>query len=141
MSDRSVRPETITIAISDGDWLRVKKRLNAGEQRQMIRRGLVDADAVRYDLIAAGLGKICAFLVDWSLTPPITGPDAIPLAAALDVIDPDTYTEILRTIEGHEHAMAAERAAQKKIPAGATPSSPPSPSPAPAASPTSGSSS
>jgi hypothetical protein len=142
---RVVSPDSLTLQISNGDWLLVKKRLNAGENRKMIKRGSVQTDdGLRVDSIEAGLAKILAFLLDWSLKGPdgqvlpIRGAHAMPLDAALDSIDPESYTEILRAIEAHELAMQAERAAQKKIPDSPATSLPPSPSPAPADSPTSG---
>lgn len=130
------------LAISNGDWVLVKDRLNAGENRRMVHRGTTTTaeGQLQTDLIEAGLAKILAFLLDWSLKIPIRGPGALPLDAALDSIDPDSYTEILRAIEAHETAMQAERDAQKKIQPGDSPSSTPSLSPVPAASPTSGSS-
>lgn len=143
MDSRVVPPETTRLQISNGDWLLVKKRLNSGENKRMVKRGTVLG--VEVDLVEAGTAKVLAYLLDWSLKDlagqviPIFGPSAIPLESAIDSIDPESYTEILRAIEAHETAMQAERAAQKKIPSGETTSSPPSTSPSPAASPTTGS--
>lgn len=146
MDSRVVTPETDRLQISNGDWLLVKKRLNSGENKRMIKRGTVNtANGPEVDRLEAGTAKVLAYLLDWSLKDPagqvipIFGPGAIPLEAAIDSIDPESYTEILRAIEAHETAMQAERAAQKKILPGETTSSPPSTSPSPAASPTTGS--
>lgn len=144
MSSRVVLPDDLQLPISHGDWLRVKKRLNAGENKQMIRRGM-GAEGRGFDSIEAGTAKVLAYLLDWSLK----GPDGqvIPIRdqsasvqeAALDAIDPESYTEILRAIEAHELAMAAERAAVKNGPDGEKKSSAISPSPDGAAGASSGS--
>jgi hypothetical protein len=139
---RLVGIESRRLPISDGGWILVKDRLNAGENKAMVKRGSVQtADGRRVDSIDAGTAKVLAYLLDWSLKIPIRGPDATPLASAIDAIDPESYTEILRAIEAHEAAMQAERDAQKKIRGGDPTSSSPSPSPGPAASPTTGSAS
>lgn len=122
MSSRTVQPETRTIPISNGDWILVKRRLNAGEHRAMVRRG----DADRY---AFGLAEITTYLVDWSLQGLPIRDKAIPdIAAAVDAIDPETYTEILRAIEKHIDEMKAERDAEKNAQAGERTSSGTSPS-------------
>jgi len=131
-----VAPDTKTLQISDGHWLRVKQRLNAGENRRMAKRGTTDG-GVGVDLFEAGVAKILAFLLDWSLkdatgaTIPIArqAPDVV--EAAIDAISPERYTEILRAIEAHELAMKAERDAKKKTPTGEPTSSVTSPSVAP----------
>jgi hypothetical protein len=148
MDSRVVGIESRRLTLSNGDWILVKDRLNAGENRRMVKRGSTQTpDGVLVDSIEAGLAKILAFLLDWSLTGldgqviPILRQSGRAVEAALDSIDPASYTEILRAIEAHEIAMQAERDAQKKIPPGDPTSSPPSSSPAPADNPTTGSSS
>jgi len=145
MDSRVVPPASKQLPISNGDWLRVKTRLTAGENKRMVKRGSTEAeDGRRFDSIEAGTAKILAYLLDWSLTDPAGAviaiarqPDDV-VEAALDSIDPESYTEILRAIEAHEIAMQAERDAQKKIPPGDPTSLPLSSSPEPAASPTTG---
>ncbi|HEV8211056.1 MAG TPA: hypothetical protein VGP77_13070 [Vicinamibacterales bacterium] len=148
MESRVVGVETRRLPLSDGDWILVKDRLNSGENKRMVKRGSVmTADGATVDLVEAGTAKVLAFLSDWSFKdrqgePLVIArqPPAV-VEAALDLIDPDSYTEILRAIEAHEIAMQAERDAQKKIQPGGNPSSTPSPSLAPATSPTTGSNS
>lgn len=134
---RVVAPDTSTLHISNGDWLLVKKRLNAGENRRMVKRGSVQAPdgGWHVDTIEAGLAKILTFLLDWSVKGldgrviPIRGLDETEMGTAIDAIDPDSYTEILRAIEAHEAAMQAERTAEKNGPSGEMKSAPISPSP------------
>jgi hypothetical protein len=119
MDSRVVQPDSCRLPLSAGDWILVKKRLSAGENKRMVQRGSVD-------LVEAGTAKILAYLLDWSVTDPAgkpivirDEPDSVK-EAAIDSIDPDSYGEILRAIEAHETAMRTERDAQKKIPAGGT---------------------
>lgn len=127
---RVVVPDVVIVPISDGDTITVKKRLNAGDERRMVKRAMNYGDGQRHlDPIEAGLAKILAYLLDWTLrddagrTIPIRDQPSAVMEAALDIIDPDSYAEILRAIEAHEVAMQDERDAQKKIRRGVTPSS------------------
>ena len=126
MSCRIVVPGVVVLPISDGDTLTVKTQLSAGEDRRMWRRGMTYApDGSRtIDPLEAGVAKIVAYLIDWT----VRGPDGrvVPIAglgpeaveAALDLLDRESYTEILRAIEAHETAQAEARAAKKKTPPG-----------------------
>lgn len=137
MASRVVRPETLTLQISGGDWLLVKKRLNAGEQRAMFARmylagidGLLRANPLQH-----GLAQITAYLLDWSLT----GPDDAQIvirdkpievvAAALDALDPESFGEIRLAVEAHEEAMSKAREQEKNGRDGVKESSAISPSP------------
>ena len=147
MTCRVVVPDVATLPLSDGDSLTVKQRLSSGEERRMIRRGVsYTPDGVRqFDPVEGGVSKILAYLLDWT----VRGPDGrvVPIRdeppavveAALDLLDPDSYTEILRAIEAHERRMNEARAEEKKLRTGAPTSSATSPSPAVAVGATSGS--
>jgi hypothetical protein len=139
MSSRIVSPESVRLPLSDGDWLLVKRRLNAGEQRQILKRGMkVINGSMEIDTLEGAIAKITTYLLDWSLTDPagavipIRDQSGAVVESALDSLDPDSYGEILKAIEAHETAMRAERDALKKIltgpPARAPSSSPISPS-------------
>lgn len=129
---RFVRPETLRIPISDGDWIVVKKRLTAGETRGIYKRMLVLADGAHVphmDPVQTGLSKIVAYLVDWSLTdeggkvvPIVDQPEAA-VTSALNALDPDSFTEILAAVEKHEDTMEQERAAEKNSKGGGSKSS------------------
>jgi D-aminopeptidase len=134
---RIVRPETTRLDISGGDWLLVKKRLNAGEQRRafarMYREGA--AGRLQIDPLQTGLALVLSYLLDWSLLDEAGKPIAImdaddeTKAAALDAIDYDSFVEIKNAIDAHQNANEAEAAAKKKIRPGAPSSAPSSPSP------------
>lgn len=134
---RFVRPETKTIQISHGDWLLVKKRLSAGEQRAIFARlYLAGADgALRVNPLQSGLAQILAYLLDWSLTDDngqqvvIRDKSADDIAHIVDGLDPESFTEIREAIQRHEETMADEREEEKKTHTGVSGSLPISPSP------------
>jgi hypothetical protein len=133
---RVVRPDTTRLDISDGDWLLVKRQLNAGEQRRQYARMYRDNTAGRFtvDPLQTGLALVLAYLLDWSLVDDtgqvidIRDADDDTKAAALDAIDYDSFVEIKDAIEAHERANDAATAAKKKIPPGEPSSVPTSPS-------------
>lgn len=135
---RLVRPDTKQIPISDGDWILIKRRLTASDARRRYQRSVspTATDAAGEpvaDKALAGQATVLAYLLDWSLsetepTLKITHASEAEIAAATDLIDTDTYIEILRAIEAHEAALLAERTAEKNA-AGATKSDPTSPLP------------
>jgi hypothetical protein len=135
---RIVRPDTKRLDISGGDWLLVKQRLNAGEQRRAYARIYRDAGGGRLqvDPLQTGIALVLSYLLDWSLLDEAGKPIAIMDAddetklAALDAIDYDSFVEIKDAIEAHQNANEAEAAAKKKIRSGAPSSAPSSPSPA-----------
>jgi len=137
MSSRFVRPETVRLEISNGDWLLVKKHLTAGEvRRQWTSTMKAGGDGgAKVDPLKVGLSKMVAYLVDWSLTDadgkpvPIRGQSEDMVGSTLDMLLPDDFSEVLRAIETHEAAMDAARAEEKKILSGATKSDPILPSP------------
>jgi hypothetical protein len=128
---RIVVPDVVVLPLSEGDQLTVKAQLSSGEERRMIRRGVsYGADGARtFDPVEAGVAKIVAYLLDWT----VRGPDGkiVPIRdqapaiveAALDMLDSDSYTEILRAVEAHETKQAEARAAKKKTPLGVLTSS------------------
>ena len=130
-----VRPETLRLPLSDGQWIIVKKRLTAGEFRAHLRRGShLDADgARRVDLLEHSLSLVIAYLVDWSLDVDIRGVSDAELMAALDTLEPARFIELKQAIDAHEAAMTAERDAEKNGTGGETTSAAISPSPSAAA--------
>lgn len=127
-----VLPEPVRYELSTGDWIVVKKRLNAGEYRQMMGRmmgtvqvkaGQTTMEAVPIDPMQATINIVLAHLLDWSLidpagTPmplrdPLTG-DRVSvdlMTTYLDAISIDVYTEIERVIQEH---YGRERSEEKK---------------------------
>jgi len=149
MPSRFVRPGTRRLSLSDGDWILVRTRLSAGDNREMLKRFYVTDRAGscpkcrteletirRLDTFESTVATVLAYLVDWSITDDDTGEivnirdepvDVV--RATLDALDPDTFVEIRQAIDAHVDAMDAERAEEKKRRAGATTSNATSPSP------------
>ena len=138
---RFVLPESDRLPLSNGDWILVRRRLNTGQQRAHLHRctAVDDDDGVRrIDSLDHGLSTVVAYLLDWSLTD-AAGPiplrdetgrpfDPTALAALVDNLDPDDFTEIKAAIEAHRDKQTADRADAKKK-AGRPTSSPTASSP------------
>jgi hypothetical protein len=127
MSSWFVRPELTRIVLSEQQWILVKKRLNAGEERATYARMYTAAGVDgkrRVDPLAVGLAVMVAYLVDWSLLDdegnPITirGLSSDELARVLDGLMPERFGEIREAVEAHENTMREERERQKKVPSG-----------------------
>jgi hypothetical protein len=121
-TSRFVRPETCILNISNDDWLLVKRRLTAGEQRaRFTRMYLAGVDGTRHvDPMNVGMATVTAYLLDWSLTDEdgkqvaIKGKPIQELAAVIDGLDHESFSEIRTAIEVHEKAIEAAREAEKK---------------------------
>jgi len=126
--------ETKRLALSDGQWIAVKKRLTAGEYRDMLRRMSTQKDdgTLVVNSLETGRARCVAYLVDWSPAdwPPIRHAGRDDLAVALDALDPDDFEEVKDAVMAHEVAMLEERTEEKKRRAGGMTSSATSRSPA-----------
>jgi hypothetical protein len=139
---RFVKPETVRVDLSDGDWLLLKRQLTAGEMRALFTRLLQpiatspgelmsghDA-ALRVDATQASLGTILAYLVDWSFTDdegrPVVVRGQAPeiVASILDNLSGDAFAEVWQAVEAHEVQQRREREARKANPTGAGASQP-----------------
>jgi hypothetical protein len=128
---RFVLPEQERLPLSGGEWIEVKRELNAGEQRHV--------DACRFkqtrvgelptlDYERVGTTRILAYVTGWSMV----GFDGRPEPfdeSGLHQLDMDTYLEIERAIDAHEGRISARREARKNARDGAMTSPAISPSP------------
>ena len=121
MSSRIRRPETLRLALTRGDWIVVKKHLTAGETRRVFRRMIrKGATGDEIDSLQVGLSKMVVYLVDWSITDAddqpviIRGQSEDVVADVLEMLDVDSFAEILKAIETHERTMELEREEEKK---------------------------
>jgi hypothetical protein len=130
---RFVRPETTKLDITGGDWLLVKRRLTAGEERHAFARILKQTplgERMALDVEQTGLAKIVAYLLDWSLVDdtgavvPVRDQPPSTVEAAILNLDPSSFAEIHDAITRHEAAQLAALEAEKKSQATATASSP-----------------
>lgn len=124
MGSRVVLPEKKKLDISQGDWLLVKRRLNAGESRKAHARTIRTApigEAWENELSQLGLSRIVVYLLDWSLVDPqgqqlaIRGEPPEVVEAALLSLDPESFKEILDAIDAHTTQQDAEIEQEKKL--------------------------
>ena len=119
---RIVVPGTTRLALSNGDFLIVKQRLNAGETMDLFERAAPDVDLTAGAAALAklpparvGMAIITAYLLDWSVTDldgaviPIRGASAEDKTAALRLLDFDSMIEIMNVISAHDAAMREEK--------------------------------
>ena len=120
---RFVRPETTKIDLTAGDWLLVKRRLTAGEERHAFARIVkphAAGERLTFDVEQTGLAKIVAYLLDWSLVDdtgvivPVRDQPAAVVEAALLALEPSSFNEIQRAIDTHERAEFDVHEAEKK---------------------------
>jgi len=128
---RFVRPETVRLTLSDGEWLEVKRELNAGEQNHLESGYVKDlkmGDRPTLDYERVGKTRILEYVTGWSLCGFSGQPEPFD-ESALDLLDQDTYLEILEAIRVHELEISARREARKNGQGGESRSSPISPLP------------
>jgi len=117
---RFVQPDVVRLPLSDGEWIDVKRELNAGEQRRVFSR-LVKAlhfnEKAEVNPEQVGLSKVVEYVVDWSLVD--AGGKRVPVSeAAIGNLDGDTYGEIVRAVDVHENEIESARELRKNDPAG-----------------------
>jgi hypothetical protein len=111
---RVVQPEMVRLSLSGGDFVDVKRELNAGEYFDLL---VAQADRQSY-------AKILAYVIGWSFV----GTDEKPVPYSLDMpetarrdtvrsLDKDTSRELLAALDKHEQAVDAARAKKKDTPA------------------------
>lgn len=123
---RFVQPETVTIQLSEGYWIEVKKRLSVGEERYVMAQALgavnVQDGTRKPNLEVLGMGEVAAYLVDWNFTDvkgkPVPIDSEAAKLAAIKGLDDETYDEIDKAIDAHKAAMEREIAEAKKTRAG-----------------------
>jgi hypothetical protein len=135
MDSRLVHPERVRLPLLEDAWIEVKARLNHGETTELYERlyeRAPDGELQRHPLRWAD-ALVAAYLVDWSIDPPIRGAGGDERRAALNAIDQDTFLEIKEAVEAHVNALERARAEKKRRRTGDRASSPISASPVAAA--------
>jgi hypothetical protein len=124
--DRFVKPKTVQLPISGGDWIEVKQRLNVYEARVAMASfiGSYHTDGSRKpNMEMLGMGQVYAYIVDWSLETQDDDGKWRRIEFSLEALrrlDLDTYAEIEKVIEAHVEAIDAEDEARKVIDAART---------------------
>lgn len=116
---RFVQPEEVTLPISDGDTLTVKKSLTEGEQRAAhARMYRPDTDGINPQEV--GIAMVIAYLLDWTLTDAqgnkvlIRGKSPSDVQSVLDALHPQDFAEILDAINTHDRTEAQRRQEKKR---------------------------
>jgi hypothetical protein len=122
MAIRFVRPETVTVPLSDGDTITIRKRLTAGERRDMYGR-MYFPDSVKVDPMRVHRATVTAYLLDWTAKDADGHPVAIAgltiadLETVVDGLDPDSFGELVDAIDRATDTIG--RDAEKNEPAAA----------------------
>jgi len=108
----------VRLPLSDGDWIDVKKELNAGEQRRVFTnlvKTMQAGEKPELNPEQVGKTKILEYVVGWSFRDGADKP--VPFSAtALDNVDPDTYAEIMQAVDAHDEAADKARTERKNAP-------------------------
>jgi hypothetical protein len=119
---RFVQPETVRLSLSEGDWLEVKRELNAGEARQVQIRlmsgPIVTGEKITYDPAKVGLTQALEYIVAWSFLD-TTGKVAEISEASLKLLDQDSLREVIAAVNAHDAEQDARREADRKNRSGA----------------------
>lgn len=112
---RFVPQDVVRLPLSGGDWIDVKKELNAGEARRVFTKLVKTMHAgekTELDPEQVGKTKLAEYIVGWSL---VDDQDrSVPFStAALDNLDQDTYTEIMKAVDAHDEAVEKAREERK----------------------------
>jgi hypothetical protein len=116
---RVVRPAVVRLALSDGDYLDVKRELTAGEYHHLLASVAPPQDIGRLPQLQPlnfGMARVIAFVVGWSFT----GLDDHPLPYSLELpeadrlatlrsLDSDTFREIITALDAHEEQQDREK--------------------------------
>ncbi len=117
--NRIVRPETVRLDISDGDWIEIKRELNAGESKDLFADvGEIEGDDIKIDPLKMSFAMVQHYVVGWSLEQemgdkdeggdPVVG--SIPLnEESIRALDQGTFNEISTAIANHVNRLDEEK--------------------------------
>jgi hypothetical protein len=116
---RFVQPSVVRLALSNDDWLDVRRELTVGEQRKAMAKTIstMRADGrIEPNMEMIGKAEISAYIVDWSFVD--ANGKSVPFSeSALDNLTPADYSEVDTVVRAHIAAVEDER---KKAESGST---------------------
>ena len=115
--NRFVRPDDITLSLTHGDTITIRRELTHGERIEAYRRAYVEKDGrlVR-DPLLSSMAMVSAYLIDWTVQGegdrkvPIKDLTVGELIDTLNQLQDETFVEIWEAIQTHEAALAREKA-------------------------------
>jgi hypothetical protein len=117
-----VAPESVRLDLPEGDWILVRKELNAGQAFDLFKRGYGEtANGSRADIPHLTL---LAYLLDWSAVDAdgrpvvIRGKPVDDVSAILRALKIDSYVRILEAVDAHDKRKKLENEAMKADPFG-----------------------
>lgn len=116
--NRFQAPEVERIPLSDGDWIEIKRDLNAGDNRKLEAAGLKPPTVVEGKIISPvnwetyDFERAVIFLVDWSFRDKDDKPVKLTIDA-LKALTTGDFNEVNTAIFRYVMTHAAEKAAHK----------------------------
>jgi hypothetical protein len=113
----------VRLSLSDGDWLDVKRELNAGETRnvqiRLMAGPIVAGDKMTYDPAKVGLTQALEYIVAWSFVD-TSGQIAEISETTLKLLDHESLREVLAAVSTHDAEQDARRETDRKNRSGAS---------------------
>ncbi len=119
--NRFVKPKTIRLEISDGDWIEIKKELTVGERKRMFASGLKQMQTSgtgdpKFDIdpVEMSFAKVREYLVGWSFEEEDNKGEVAPIDLSDDAVrnlDESTFEEIETAIDEHIEKLEKEKKA------------------------------
>jgi hypothetical protein len=110
--DIAIAKARIVQAEDDGEWIEVKRELNAGDSRRVFTdlvKEMHAGEKATLDPEQVGKTKILTYVLGWSLRD--RHGKGVPFTeSALDNLDTDTYKEISDAVDAHDEAVEKARA-------------------------------
>jgi len=99
---RFEQPEIVRLQLSDGDWIEVRKRLSAGQNRRMHSAAFdkLEGKGVTVDFALLGLARTIAYLLDWSFRDKEDKPVKC-TPAAIEALTMEDLKEIETALDKH----------------------------------------
>lgn len=113
--NRFETPDLVRLALSDGDWIEVRRKLSAGEFRRMHATPftkLADGGGLSVNLAVLGLARTKAYLVDWSFRDANDKPVRC-TSEAIEALTQSDLDEIEKALDAHLEAVDGD--SPKKI--------------------------
>lgn len=130
--DRFAGGAPVRLALSDGDWVLIRRELSYGQQRRLTFAGLTGVPSalaeqgqgqrLTMDMATYHVERLATWVVDWSFVDG-DGAPVVVSREAIEALHPDTAAEVDAALDAYLEAQAAKKA--PPVP-GESPGAPPS---------------